>query len=104
MRNWTLKTLYAVRAIPVRLRDGTILGWARVDLLADGTSPRAVVYLADGRAYEQADAIELVSRDPDLLYATEDAAVQDGFTRLRAADARGELVPLPPSRPRHRRR
>jgi hypothetical protein len=89
-----MKTVYAVRAVPVRDADGAVIGWVRADLLADGTSPNDVVILRDGAAYGQAEAIERIACDPGLLYASEEEAVRDGIARLRAAHARGMTVPV----------
>lgn len=80
-----MKTVYAVRSVPVRDQAGATIGWARVDVIADGTSPHDLVYLQDGRAYEQAAAIEAIARDRRLLWRTRAEAVRDGIAGLRAA-------------------
>ncbi len=85
-----MKTVYAVRAIPLRDVDGAVIGWVGVDLVADGTRPSDMVLLADGTACGQVEALVRVARDPGLLYPTEEAAVHEGLTRLREADARRE--------------
>lgn len=81
-----MKTVYAVQTIPVREVGGALMGWVRVDLVADGTKPTDVVYLRDGRAYGQAEALRLVTRDPGLLFPTRAEAARDGLARLREAD------------------
>ena len=89
-----MKTIYVVSSIPVRQADGTIIGWVRADPFADGTKPTDAVFLRDGTGCGQAEAAELVRRDPGLLYPTRDDAVSDGLRGLRDADARGELQAL----------
>lgn len=88
-----MKTVYAVRALPVRDETGTILGWVRADLLADGTKPTDMVILRDGSAYGQAEAAERLALDPGLLYPTRADAVRHGLAQLREADAKGKLEP-----------
>jgi hypothetical protein len=90
-----MKTVYVVRAAPVRDVGGAVVGWVRVDLLADGTKPTDTVYLRDGTACGQAEAIARVACDPGLLYPSEDEAVREGLAQLRAAHARGMTVPVP---------
>ena len=87
-----MKTVCVVRAIPVRRTDGSIGGWARVDPTADGSKDTDLVYLRDGTANGQAEALRRASDDPGLLYPTRDAAVRDGIARLREADRRGLAV------------
>ena len=87
-----MKTVYVVRAVPVRRLGGAIVGWVRVDPLADGTKATDMVFLADGTACSQLEAMELVAGRPGLLYPTQAAAVNAGIARLRQADGRGELV------------
>ena len=82
-----MKTLYAVRAIPVRDTNGAVIGWVRGDLLADGTKPTDLVFLRDGSACGQVEAAERVAFDAGLLYGTREEAVADGIARLRDADA-----------------
>ena len=89
-----MTTVYAVSTIPVRDTANAIVGWVRGDLLADGSRPTDLVYLRDGSAHGQADAIERIRRDPGLLYPTRAEAVQAGIAKLRAADARGDCRPL----------
>ena len=81
-----MKTVYAVRTIPVRGVGGAVVGWVRVDLVADGTKPTDMVYLRDGRACAQDEALSLVTRDPGLLFPTRAEAARDGLARLREAD------------------
>lgn len=80
-----MKNVYVVRAVPVRNGGSEIAGWVRVDPLADGTSVSDLVFLRDGSACSQVDAITRLAEDPALLYQTEDEAVRDGFDRLREA-------------------
>ena len=82
-----MKTYYVVRAIPVRDGQGSIHGWVRADVLAEGTKPTDKVYLSDGSACDQAVAAERIGLNPALVYATRDEAVRDGLRRLREADA-----------------
>lgn len=82
-----MNTVFVVRAVPVRRTDGAILGWVRVDVMADGTKPTDMVYLRDGTAHGQEEAMGRIQRDPELLYATEAEAVREGIARLRSADA-----------------
>jgi len=84
-----MKTVYIVRAIPVKDEGGIVRGWVRADLLADGTSPTDTVLLRDGSAWGQAEALERLTSDPGLLYETKAEAVRDGFARLREADHAG---------------
>jgi hypothetical protein len=83
-----MNTVHVVRAIPVRGDDGSVQGWVRADLLADGSSPTDQVFLRDGTACGQAQALERLARDPDLLFSTRDEAMRDGIARLRQADAK----------------
>lgn len=83
-----MKTVYAVRAIPVRDARGSVLGWVRADPFADGTNPTDMVILRDGSACGQAEAADRLSLDPGLLYPTRAEAVREGLARLREADAR----------------
>lgn len=80
-----MSNVYVVRAVPVRDQAGAVAGWVRVDVLSDGTSPSDLVFLRDGSACGQADAMKRVAEDPTLLYQTEDEAVRDGIDRLRKA-------------------
>ena len=84
-----MKNIYVVRAVPVRDQGGAIAGWVRVDVLADGALASDVVFLRDGSACGQADAVKRVAEDPALLYRTRDEAVQDGIDRLREASHAG---------------
>lgn len=85
-----MKNVYVVRAVPIRDEGGAIGGWVRVDVLADGTLASDVVFLCDGSACGQADAIKRIAANPALLYRTRDEAIQDGIDRLReASQARG---------------
>jgi hypothetical protein len=86
-----MKKLYAVRTLPVRDTGGVIRGWIRADIFADGTRPDALVFLRDGTACGQAEAMRRVAADLRLLYPTQDEAVREGIARLRAADAQGEV-------------
>src|ERR1041385_8142630 len=69
-RDDLMSTFYAVRAVPVRNAQGSIAGWVRVDLFADGSKPTDMVVLRDGSAFGQADAAERIALDPTLLYPT----------------------------------
>lgn len=89
-----MKTVYVVRTVPVRDAGGAVVGWVRVDLLADGTRPTDQVFLRDGTACGQAEAMERLTRDLGLLYPTREEAVRDGLARLRAASAHGQLGSL----------
>ena len=80
-----MKNVYVVRAVPVREEGGAIAGWVRVDVLADGTRASDVVFLRDGSACGQGDAVRRVAENPALLYRTRDEAVRDGIDRLREA-------------------
>lgn len=80
-----MSNVYVVRAVPVRDERGAIAGWVRVDLLADGTLPSDLIFLRDGSACSQADAMQRIAEDPTLLYQTRDDAVRDGIDRLRGA-------------------
>jgi hypothetical protein len=84
-----MKSVYVVRAIPVRDEHGTIQGWVRADVLADGSKPSDAVFLRDGSICAQVEALDRVARDPGLLYSTEEEAVREGIARLRAADRAG---------------
>lgn len=96
-----MDSVYVVWAIPVRsAADGSIGGWVRVDVLSDGGSPDDEIYLRDGSACGQAEAITRISADPGLLYPTKAEAVRDGIARLRAAEKAGLAVPLRRSRGR----
>lgn len=86
-----MNTAYVVRTLPVRDAHGTVLGWVRVDLMADGSKPTDTVYLRDGMACGQAEAMRRITRDTGLLYATEAEAVREGIARLREADSSGSL-------------
>lgn len=86
-----MATVYAVRAVPLRHISGTIVGWVRVDVLADGTKPTDTVFLRDGTACGQAEAIERIALDPGLLYPSRAEAVSEGIARLREADREGHL-------------
>ena len=88
------KSVFVVRALPVRDEGQNILGWIRVDPFADGTKPTDGVFLRDGSSHGQAKAMKRIARDLSLLYSTEDEAVRDGLTRLWEAHARGDLVPV----------
>jgi hypothetical protein len=81
-----LKTVYAVRTIPIRDATGIVLGWVRVDLFADGSRPTDTVYRRDGTAQGQHDAARRVTADLSLLWPTRDEAVRDGIARLREAN------------------
>ena len=50
-----MKNVYVVRAAPVRDEGGSVAGWVRVDVLADGTLASDVVFLRDGSACGQTD-------------------------------------------------
>lgn len=82
-----MKYVYAVKTIPVRDMRGAVIGWVRVDLFADGTEPADMVFLRDGTACGQAEALKRVTRDPGLLYPTRVDAAREGLARLRDADA-----------------
>lgn len=85
-----MKNVYVVRAVPVRDEEGAIAGWVRVDPLADGTSASDLVFLRDGSACSQADAMKRIAEEPTLLYGTRDEAVREGIDQLRkASQARG---------------
>lgn len=61
-----------------------------MDVLADGTLPSDVVFLRDGSAFGQTDAMKRIAENPELLYRTRAEAVQEGIDRLReASDATG---------------
>lgn len=89
-----MKTVYAVRTIPVRDSEGAIAGWVRTDMFADGTKPTDLVVLRDGSAWSQAEAAQRIAMDPTLLYRTRDEAVKDGLARLRKADRQGLTVEI----------
>lgn len=89
-----MKTVYAVRTLPVRDAKGSVVGWVRADPLADGTRDTDVLFLRDGSACGQAEAAQRVALDLDLLYSTRDEAVRDGLARLRSADASGATGPI----------
>jgi hypothetical protein len=57
-----MNTVYAVRAIPPCDAQGSIRGWARVDLFTDDSKPTDLVILRDGSASSQEEAAE--SRTP----------------------------------------
>lgn len=82
-----MKTVYLVRTIPVRDLGGSIVGWVRADVLADGARPTDEVYLRDGSALGQAEAIDHINRDLGLVYASEGDAVRDGLALLRSRSA-----------------
>jgi hypothetical protein len=82
-----MNTVFVVRAVPVRRTDRTVIGWVRVDVIADVTKPTDMVYLRDGTAYGQEEAMRHITRNPELLYSTEAEAVREGIARLRSADA-----------------
>lgn len=82
-----MNTAFVVRAIPVRSTDGAIIGWVRADVMADGTKPTDMVFLRDGTADGQEEAMRRIARDPGLLYPSEAEAVRDGLARLRSAHA-----------------
>ena len=94
-----MKTLYVMRALPVRDADGTVAGWVRADPLRDGTKPTDMVFLRDGSACGQLDAMVRIARSPGLLYASDAEAVRDGLARLREADARAGVSKTDPGRP-----
>lgn len=81
-----MRTVYVVSTVPVRDANGIVVGWVRVDVLADGSRPTDVVYLRDGSAYGQDDAARRVTADLSLLWPTRDEAVRDGIARLRESD------------------
>lgn len=83
-----MNAAYVVRTLPVRDANGIILGWVRADLFADGTKPTDMVVLRDGFGYGQAEAAQMITREPGLLFPTREEAVRDGFALLRKADAR----------------
>jgi hypothetical protein len=83
-----MNTAHVVRAIPVRGDDGSVQGWVRADLLADGSSPTDQVFLRDGTACGQAEALERLASDSRLLFSTRGEAVRDGIARLRKASAK----------------
>jgi hypothetical protein len=89
-----MKTVYAVRTIPVRDSEGAIQGWVRADLFADGTKPTDLIVLRDGSAWGQAEAAQRIAMDPTLLYRTRADAVRDGLARLREADRQGLAVEI----------
>jgi hypothetical protein len=86
-----VKSIYLVRAIPVRDVAGEIAGWVRADVLADGSRPTDSVFLRDGSMCGQSEGIRRVSDDRTLLYRTQAEAVRDGIARLRQADRMGHL-------------
>jgi hypothetical protein len=86
-----VKSVYVVRAIPVRNIEGDIAWWVRADAFADGSRPTDVVFLRDGSMCGQAEGLERVSADRTLLYASEAEAVRDGIARLRQAEGNREL-------------
>jgi hypothetical protein len=81
-----MQTTYAVRALPVRAAGGDIVGWVRVSVFADGSDPRELVFLRDGSALAQEEALELLASGCDILYNTREDAVAAGIARLRAAE------------------
>ena len=80
-----MNNVYVVRAVPVRTERGAIAGWVRADVLADGTLASDVVFLRDGSACGQAEALKRVAESPALLYRTRAEAVREGINRLREA-------------------
>jgi hypothetical protein len=89
-----MKTVYAVRTLPVRDAGGVIRGWVRIDLHADGAKSDNLVFLRDGTAYGQAEAMRRIAADFGLLYPTRDEAVRKGIARLRETDTGDELQAL----------
>jgi hypothetical protein len=87
-----MSTLYVVQSIPVRDQGGAVVGWARVDTTAKGPDPRNTIYLRDGSASPEAEALQRIGVDPTLLYPTREEAVLDGIARLREADGQGGPV------------
>lgn len=87
-----MNTYYIVQTLPVRDASGAIAGWVRGDCLADGSRPTDTVFLRDGSACGQQEALARVQGDRGLLYETREEAVRDGIERLRAAHRRGEAV------------
>jgi hypothetical protein len=85
-----MKTVFAVRTLPVLDANGAVLGWVRADMVADGTRPTDMVVLRDGSALGQSEAAERIGRDLGLLYPTREEAVRDGLEALRASAARLE--------------
>jgi hypothetical protein len=81
-----MKSVYVVRAIPVRNVAGEVAGWVHPDVFADGTRPTDGVILRDGSMCRQAEALERISADRSLLYMTEAEAVRDGIDRPRELD------------------
>ncbi len=85
-----MKTAYIIRAIPSA--TGAAPSAAGSESTSSPTAPgNDTVFLRDGSACEQADAILRVQLDPGLLYATQNEAARDGLARLRAADKRSEV-------------
>jgi hypothetical protein len=82
-----METAYVVRTVPLVDPKGATIGWVRVGLFNDGTMPSGQVFLRDGSVCGQAEALERVSRDRELLYGSQEEAARDGLARLRAADA-----------------
>ncbi len=78
-----MRNIYVVRAVPVRDDHGAVAGWVRADVLAEGTRPADVVFLRDGSACGQAEAMKLIAEDPGLLYRTRAEAVSEGLKQLR---------------------
>ena len=85
-----MRSVYVVRAIPVRDDNRKIIGWVRVDIFADGSNLTDVVYLRGGLACSQAEAVERIQCDLGLLFTSEAEAVRDGFARLRRAHKDGK--------------
>lgn len=83
-----MKTVFAVRTLPVRDASGAVLGWVQADIVADGTKATDMVVLRDGSALGQSEAVERIARDLGLLYRTREEAVRDGLAGLRANAAR----------------
>lgn len=94
-----MNTVHVVRTIPVLDADGSVRGWVRAGLLADGSSPTDQVFLRDGTACGQAEALERLASDSGLLYSTRDEAVRDGLARLRKAEAKASRARKPLSAP-----
>jgi hypothetical protein len=84
-----MKNVYAVRTLPVLDVAGNVAGWVRADVFADGTKASDMVFLRDGSAYAQAEAMERINADRSLLYETQEEAAGDGLARLREAHGRG---------------
>ena len=98
-----MSIIYAVSTVPVRDGRGDVVGWIRVDPLADGSHPTDMVILRDGSACGQEEAMKRVAEDVTLLYATREDAVRDGIQRLRESVRAGRAGALTPRRSRRRR-